>query len=181
MSEQEEEKIYRRPLILCAAVLAFLLAIGGVELNPGTFDNIVQVLCSGCDRNVQSGTQCDSRDWWNHIRCGNVKFQVAESDKWNCDRCRSDRLQVLEEKLRDAYIQIEELKWRNKALEKQLLLIENGKNVGKWDKVTINLGSEKCSVLGDSLVRNVGAEKSNMRVECFPGFRADQLRRVMEN
>jgi len=40
---------------------------------------------------------------------------------------------------------------------------------------------EKYLVLGDSIVRNVGAEKPNMRVECFPGIRADQLRRVMEN
>ena len=30
-------------------------------------------------------------------------------------------------------------------------------------------------------VMNVGAEKSNMRVECFPGIRVDKLRRVMEN
>jgi len=36
-------------------------------------------------------------------------------------------------------------------------------------------------VLGDSIVRNVGAETPNMRVNCFPGIRADQLRRVMEN
>jgi hypothetical protein len=40
---------------------------------------------------------------------------------------------------------------------------------------------EKGLVLGDSIVRNVGAGKSNMRVECFPGNRPDQLRRVMEN
>ena len=39
-------------IILCAAVLATLLMIGGVELNPGPVDNIVQVLCSGCDRNL---------------------------------------------------------------------------------------------------------------------------------
>jgi hypothetical protein len=30
-------------MILCAAVLAVLLVIGGVELNPGAVDNIVQV------------------------------------------------------------------------------------------------------------------------------------------
>jgi len=36
-------------------------------------------------------------------------------------------------------------------------------------------------VLGDSIVRNVGAVKPNTRVECFPGIRADQLRKVMEN
>jgi hypothetical protein len=46
-------KIYRGPMILCAAVLAVLLVIGGVELNPGPDDNIVQVLCSGCDRNLK--------------------------------------------------------------------------------------------------------------------------------
>jgi hypothetical protein len=40
---------------------------------------------------------------------------------------------------------------------------------------------EKCLVLGDSIVRNGGAEKPNMRVESFPGIRADQTRRVMEN
>jgi len=38
---------------------------------------------------------------------------------------------------------------------------------------------ERCLVLGDSIVRIVGAEKSDMRVECFPGIRSDQLRRVI--
>jgi lysophospholipase L1-like esterase len=36
-------------------------------------------------------------------------------------------------------------------------------------------------VLGDSIVRNVGAGKSDMRIVCFPGIRVDQLQRVMEN
>jgi hypothetical protein len=86
----------------------------------------------------------------------------------------------LEEKLRDVQIQIEEPKRRNKALEEQILWIENGKNVGKGDTVTYSLWV-KCLVLGDFIVRNNGAEKSNMRVECFLGIRDDQLRRVMEN
>ena len=34
-------------MIPCAAVLATLLVIGGVELNPGPVESIVQVLCSG--------------------------------------------------------------------------------------------------------------------------------------
>jgi hypothetical protein len=87
----------------------------------------------------------------------------------------------LEEKLRDAQIQIEDLKRRNKALEERLLLTKNGKDVGKVDTVTVKTVREKCLVLGDYIVRNVGAEKSNMRVERYPGIRADQLRRVMEN
>jgi len=64
----------------------------------------------------------------------------------------------LEEKLRDAQIQIEELKRRNKALEEELLLAENGKNVGNKDTVTVKPVDEKCLVLGDSIVRNVGRE-----------------------
>jgi len=87
----------------------------------------------------------------------------------------------LEEKLRDAKIQIEELKQRNKALEEQLLLMENGKDVGKGDTVMVKPVGEKCLVLGGSIVRNVGAENSNMRIECFLGIRAYQLRRLIEN
>jgi hypothetical protein len=101
-----------------------------------------------------------------HNNCGNVKFQVAEIGKWNCNRCRYERPRVLEEKLRDTQIQIEELKRRNKALEEQLLLKENGKDVGKGDTVNVKPVGEKCLVLGDSIVRNGGAEKSNMRLEC---------------
>ena len=38
--------------------------IGGVEQNPGHVENIVQVLCSGCDKNLKSGTQCESCGRW---------------------------------------------------------------------------------------------------------------------
>jgi len=58
------------------------------------------------------------------------------------------QLSPLEEKLRDAQIQIEELKRRNKALEEQLLLAENGKNVGYRDTVTVKPVGEKYLVLG---------------------------------
>ena len=81
-------------------------------------------------KHLNSGTQCESCGRWYHNSCRNVKFQVAESGKWNCDRCRSERLRVLDEKLRDAQIQIDELKRRNNALVEQLQLAENEKNVG---------------------------------------------------
>ena len=38
----------------------------------------------------------------------------------------------------------------------------------------------KCMVVGDSIVRNVGAEHEDMKVECFPGIKTEQLHRVME-
>jgi hypothetical protein len=56
-------KTFMEPTILCAAVIA---TFGGVELNPGPVENIVQVLCSGCDRNLKSGTQCESCGRWYH-------------------------------------------------------------------------------------------------------------------
>ena len=48
----------------------------------------------------------------------------------------------MEEKLRDAQLQINELKHRNKALEEQLRISENGKNVGKMDTETVKPGAE---------------------------------------
>jgi len=38
----------------------------------------------------------------------------------------------------------------------------------------------KCMVVGDSILRNVGAEHADMKVECFPGIKIEQLHRVME-
>jgi hypothetical protein len=68
-----------------------LLVIGGVEQNPGPgveAENRLQVLCSGCDRNLKSGTQCDVCGRWFHNCCGNLMAQMAESGKWSCKRCR---------------------------------------------------------------------------------------------
>jgi hypothetical protein len=84
-------------MILCATTLAVLLVIGGVEENPGPVveaEKIKRVLCSGCERILKSGTQCDTCERWFHNSCGNVKAQVAESEKRfvaSVDRRGSDR------------------------------------------------------------------------------------------
>jgi hypothetical protein len=44
----------------------------------------------------------------------------------------------------------------------KLRIVENGKDVGKGKTVTVKPVREKCLVLGVSIIRNVGAEKSNM-------------------
>jgi len=111
---------------------------------------------------------------------GILNFKLRRVEKGTATG-RSERLRVLEEKLRDAEIEIEALKRRNKALEEQILLTENGKDVGKGVTATVKPVVEKCLVQGDSIIRNFGAEKPNMRVECFPGIIPDELRRVWEN
>jgi hypothetical protein len=61
---------------LCEADLAILLVMGGVEQNPGPGvegDSFMQVVCSGCERILKSGTHCDTCGHWFHNSCGNVK------------------------------------------------------------------------------------------------------------
>jgi len=70
---------------------------------------------------------------------------------------------------------------RNKDLEERILRAEHDGSVGLRSTGPVKTVSERCLVLGDSILRNVGAAKPNMRVECFPGIRDDQLRTVMEN
>ena len=102
---------------------SLLLVIGGMEKNPGPgaeVEKILQVVCSGCDRNLKSGTQCNTCGSWFHKRCGNVKAQVAESGKWTCDKGRSERFRLLEEKLQNALLQTDYLTRKDKALAEQL-------------------------------------------------------------
>ena len=131
-------------------------------------------------RILKSGTQCDTCGRWFHNSCGNVKVQVAENGKWVCDKCRSERLRLLEEKLQDPLHQIDTLTRKNKAVEEQLQLAAAGREVGRRDTVPCHLKGGECLVLGDSIIRNVGTECSDMKFECFPGIRTDQLQRVIE-
>jgi cell division protein FtsB len=57
-----------------------------------------------------------------------VKLQTAESGKWNCDGCRTERLSVLEEELRNAQTQMDELTRKNEALVEQIRLMASGKD-----------------------------------------------------
>jgi hypothetical protein len=38
----------------------------------------------------------------------------------------------------------------------------------------------KSMVVSDSVLRNVGAERADMKVECIPGINTEQLHRVIE-
>jgi hypothetical protein len=79
-------------MLLCAAALTVLLAISRVEQNPGPgveAENRLQVLRSGCERNLKSGAQCNMCGRWFHNSCGNIK--MADSGKWICGRCKWDR------------------------------------------------------------------------------------------
>ena len=167
---------------LYAAVLAILLVIGGVEQNPGPgveVESLMQVICSGCEGILKSGTQCDTCGRWFHNSCGNVKAQLVDGWKWNCERCKWKMLCLLEEKkFQNALNQNEYLKLRNKMLEEQLRMAATGDEIGRKVTVQEHHEDEKCLVVGDSIIRNVGTGQYNMMAECFPGIRTEQLHRV---
>jgi len=171
-------------MMLCATTLAVLLVIGGVEKNPRPgveAEKILQILCSGCDVNLKSGTQCNTCGRRSHNSYVNVKAQVAESGTWICDKCRSERFRLLQEKLQNAVFQIDDLTRKNKSLEEELRLATAGREVDRRDTVPGDRKAGECLVLGDSIIWNVGNECSGMKVECFPGIRTEQLHTVIEN
>ena len=158
-------------------ILPVLLIIGRVEQNLGPIaevENTVRILCTGCGRNLKSGIQCGLCGRWFHYHCGNVKVQTAERENWNCDKCRMEKARMLQEELQNAMRQIEELKVRNRELEAKLQM------AGVRDTMPKKQKAEKCVVIGDLLVRNVRVDHAEMKVDCFPGIKTEQLRRVME-
>jgi len=145
------------------------LVIGGVQKNAGPgmeAEKIVQVVSSVCDGKIKSGTPCSTCWLWFHNSCGNVKTQVAESGKWICGKWRSERLRLLEEKLQNVLLQIDDLTMKNKALEEQLRLATVGREVGSRDTMLSDRKGGEGLVLGASIIRNVGNECSDMKIEC---------------
>jgi len=105
-----------------------------------------------------------------------VEAQAAERGNWNCDKCRTEKVRMLQEDLQNALRQIDKLKARNIELETKLLMAGTEKRDTMSTKQKITM----CMVVGYSLLRNVGAEHADMKVECFPGIKTEQLHRVME-
>ena len=157
----------------CAAVLAIMLVIGRMEHNPARGvegDSFMQVMFSGCDKILKSGTQCDTCGRWFRNSCGNVKAQLVDTGKWNCGSCKWERLCLLEEELQNAVNQVEELKLKIKSLEELLRVAVTGTDIARQDTVQEHHEGEQCLVVGDSIIRNVGAGQNNIIVECFPGI-----------
>jgi hypothetical protein len=65
-------------------------------------------------------------------------------------------------------------------MEERLRVAAEGSAVSRCDTVQGHHEGEKCLVLGDSVIWNVGTERRNMVVEHFQGIRTDQMHRVVE-
>jgi len=105
-----------------------------------------------------------------------VKAQAAERENWNCDKCRTEKVRMLQEDLQNSLRETDELKARNRGREAKLLMAV----AGKRDSVPAKQKVTTCMVVGDSMLRNVGAEHEDMIVECFPWIKTEQPHRVTE-
>jgi hypothetical protein len=65
-------------------------------------------------------------------------------------------------------------------MEEQLQVTAKGSAV-RCNTVQRHHEAEKCLVMRDSVMRNVGTECRNMVVKCFQGIRTDQVHRVVKN
>ena len=61
------------------------------------------------------------------------------------------------------------------------LQLAAGREVGRRDTGPGHVKGGECVVLDDSIIRNVGTECSEMKVECFPCITSEQLYRVIKN
>ena len=106
---------------------------------------------------------------------------MVDSLKWNCERCKWERYHLLEEELQNASKEIVDLKVINKKLKEQLRVAATGNEIGRQSTVMEKHEGEQCLLVGDSIIRNVGTGQNNMKAECFPGIRTEQLHRVLDN
>jgi len=53
-------------------------------------------------------------------------------------------------------------------------LARDGREFGRWDTAPGDGQSGECLLLVDLILRNVGSECSDMKVECFRGIRKEQ-------
>jgi hypothetical protein len=83
--------------------------------------------------------------------------------------------------VQNSLLQIDDLTRKNKGLEEQLRLATAGREVSRPDTVPGDRKGGQYLLLGDSIIWNVGTERSDTKVECFPGIRTEQLHRVIEN
>jgi lysophospholipase L1-like esterase len=56
-----------------------------------------------------------------------------------------------------------------------------GNDICRQDTVQKHHEGEQYLVVGDSIIRNVETGLNNMKAECFPGIRTEQLHRVLDN
>jgi hypothetical protein len=80
---------------------------------------------------------------------------MVDSGKWDCERCKWERIYLMEEKLKNGLIEIEDIKLKNKRLEEKLRVVAALNEFVRHDRVQRYEEGKHCLVLGKPIIQNV--------------------------
>jgi hypothetical protein len=121
--------------------------------------DLVYRLIKCCNVCVAGTTEISNRELnVTHVDAGSITPVVMLKLKRRRTKCRLERLGLLEEKLQNTLLQIDDVTRKIKALEQQLRLATAGSEVGKRDTVPSDRKGGDCLGLGESIIRIVGIE-----------------------
>lgn len=141
--------------LLCAAVLATLLIIGGVELNPGPSVQAAVTTCSKCDRSERRIRRLEADLAQAHAHIGELSLKIKEFEELM--KGKEEQNVPREEKKRN-----------------------EPKNANRTPQSDTPYG-RKVKVIGDSMLRHSGGvlKKKGADVSFFPGVNMQQMTSVV--
>ncbi|KAJ4451854.1 hypothetical protein ANN_03332 [Periplaneta americana] len=89
--------------IYFAIVIATMLVIGGVELNPGPINDTekTSIKCGSCKKNLRVGVLCNGCEIWFHLGCQKIKRDQIIEETWVCRDCGTNSAKNELDTLRD--------------------------------------------------------------------------------
>lgn len=167
-------------------VIAILLIIGGIELNPGpASDNgVISVKCGSCRKNLRVGVLCNQCEKWFHLTCQKIKREQIVEETWLCKDCGNEagnrELIGLRNEVKKLREKLETAEQRIKFLEDENKLLRREKENGEEREEKKKHGAASV-IIGDSIIRHVGNLQSELATECYPGIRVKEMKSVIEN
>lgn len=179
-----------------ALVIAMLLIIGGIELNPGPVsfatasvhgsEPAVVIKCFKCSKIFKNGIMCCMCESWFHFGCVKVKKEDCDVHNWFCKTC--DTPEYLREQIKSRDLIIQELKAKLQESEDTVKEVterfptRNDTVVNGLTNLREKTEMDDVLIMGDSMIRWSGdiATKTGKGVQIYPGIKIDQLAQQVE-
>ncbi|KAJ4442434.1 hypothetical protein ANN_04020 [Periplaneta americana] len=148
-------------------ILAMLLVIGGVELNPGLVE---PVKCGVCRNNLRTGLLCSTCSTWFHFSCQNHKRDQHIEKNWRCKEYMKGIVVTTDPEIESLKKEVVELKGKLQQTEEQLREMEAENRRLRMEQHGEVSEEKQILVIGDSMVRHVGQENKDLEVLCNRGY-----------
>lgn len=159
-------------------ILAVLLVIGGVELNPGPVES---VKCGVCKNNLRTGLLCITCSTWFHFSCQKLKRDQHIEENWRCRECMRDiAVETTDTEIESLKKEVAELKGKLLQAEERLREMEAENRRLREERHGEASEEKQILVVGDSMVRHVGQGNRDLEVLCYPGIRVEEVKLKLE-